>query len=481
MPERGEAGGDGARAHQHDLVPGGARRRPARGTASRSDASSSSPLLRRDRRRPDLHDASTVDRRPAIRLIARISRCPRRTRARPDRCARRRPHARRRARARAPRPSCRRRCCTYSIASRLVRSAMATTRSAAAARHPPRAVVVADDGEALLGRAQHHERLGLGFVGARLADQRAEPAEELVEALPGDRRDARSPSRSSSELGGGDVGLAARRRAAAVRAARAGSGRARRAAPAPAPRASGRRRGARSRRSTSTRARSTWRRNWCPRPAPSAAPSMRPGMSATHELVVPEAHDAEVGLERGERVVGDLRLRRADRRDQRRLARVREPDERGVGEQLHLEAQPVLLAVLALLGEARRAARVREEAGVAAAALPAVGGEVAVAVAHEVGEDLAVARSSPAVPSGTVTTRSSPLEPWRLLPDPCLPDSARRCGWSRNDEQRRRRCGRPAGRRRRRCRRRRRRGRPWARAPRGGTTPHRRRRHRRGG
>ena len=88
----------------------------------------------------------------------------------------------------------------------------------------------------------------------------------------------------------------------------------------------------------------------------------QPGDVGEHELVVVEPHDAEVRLERGERVVGDLRLRRAHRRDQRGLPGVREADERGVGEQLHLEAEPVLLAVLALLGEARRAPRVRQEA-----------------------------------------------------------------------------------------------------------------------
>ncbi len=109
-----------------------------------------------------------------------------------------------------------------------------------------------------------------------------------------------------------------------------------------------------------------------------------------HELMVLEAHDTEVRFERGERVVRDLRLRRAHRRDERGLARVREADQRGVGEQLHLEAQPVLLAVLALLSEARRATRVRQEARVAAAPLPALGREVAVAVTHEVGEQLAV-------------------------------------------------------------------------------------------
>ena len=51
-----------------------------------------------------------------------------------------------------------------------------------------------------------------------------------------------------------------------------------------------------------------------------------------HELVVAEAHDTEVRFERGERIVGDLGLRRAHRRDQRGLPRVGEADERGVGD-----------------------------------------------------------------------------------------------------------------------------------------------------
>ena len=182
---------------------------------------------------------------------------------------------------------------------------------------------------------------------------------------------------------------------------------------------------------TSTRARSTWRRNWWPSPRPSAAPSISPGMSASTNSWSLPAHDAEVGFERGERVVGDLRLRRAHRRDQRRLARVREPDERGVGQQLELEPQPALFAVLALLGEARRAPRVRQEPRVAAPALAAPRREPAVAVVHEVGEQLAVAVRT-TVPSGTSTTRSSPPAPCCFLPVPCVPEPALRCGWSRN-------------------------------------------------
>jgi hypothetical protein len=110
-----------------------------------------------------------------------------------------------------------------------------------------------------------------------------------------------------------------------------------------------------------------------------------------HELVLVEAHDAEVGHQRGERVVGDLRLGRAHCRDQRRLARVREADDRGIGHELQLESQPAVLAVLALLGERGRPPRVREELRVAAAALPAPGCEPEIAVMQEVGQHRAVA------------------------------------------------------------------------------------------
>ena len=44
-------------------------------------------------------------------------------------------------------------------------------------------------------------------------------------------------------------------------------------------------------------------------------------------------------LERRERVVGDLRLRIGDARQERRLAGIRETDERGVGEQLQVQLE----------------------------------------------------------------------------------------------------------------------------------------------
>ena len=95
-----------------------------------------------------------------------------------------------------------------------------------------------------------------------------------------------------------------------------------------------------STRCTSTFVRSRWRRNWWPRPWPRCAPSISPGTSATTKLRSSlEADDAEVRRQRGERVVGDLRPRRGDARDQRRLAGVGEADQADVGEQLQLEPQ----------------------------------------------------------------------------------------------------------------------------------------------
>ena len=72
-----------------------------------------------------------------------------------------------------------------------------------------------------------------------------------------------------------------------------------------------------------------------------------------------------MGLERRERVVGDLGTGGRDRRDERALARVRKPDQSDISQELELEVQPVLLSELCLLGESRCPAAVREELGVA--------------------------------------------------------------------------------------------------------------------
>src|ERR1700680_2591874 len=66
-------------------------------------------------------------------------------------------------------------------------------------------------------------------------------------------------------------------------------------------------------------------------------------------LIVIRLDDAEVRDERGEGIVGDLRLRRADRRDQRRFAGVRESDDTDVSDEFELDGQLALLAVVARL------------------------------------------------------------------------------------------------------------------------------------
>ena len=118
---------------------------------------------------------------------------------------------------------------------------------------------------------------------------------------------------------------------------------------------------------------------------------MRPGRSATTNSVSsPSRTTPEVGLEGGERVVGDLRLGGRDGGDEGGLPDAREPDQGDVGEQLELEAQPALLAHLALLGEGRGPPPVRQEPGVAAPAATALAGEPALAGADQVGEHDAV-------------------------------------------------------------------------------------------
>ena len=88
--------------------------------------------------------------------------------------------------------------------------------------------------------------------------------------------------------------------------------------------------------------------------------------------VAAQADDAEVGRQSRERIVGDLRARGGDARDERRLAGVRKADETHVGEELQPEVQPFDLARLARLVAARRAVGGAGEGRVAAAAASAL-------------------------------------------------------------------------------------------------------------
>ena len=71
--------------------------------------------------------------------------------------------------------------------------------------------------------------------------------------------------------------------------------------------------------------------------------------------VVAQPHDAEIGRQRRERIIRDLRPRRGHPGNERRFAGIGESDEPDVGEQLQLEPQIFFFARLARLHLARRA------------------------------------------------------------------------------------------------------------------------------
>src|SRR5262245_36418933 len=90
-----------------------------------------------------------------------------------------------------------------------------------------------------------------------------------------------------------------------------------------------------------------------------------------YELAAVDLDHAELGMQRRERVVGDLRLGRAHRREEGRLARVGQPNNAGVRNQLEAQPDRELLAGLAGIGMARRTVGRTLEMGVAEAALAA--------------------------------------------------------------------------------------------------------------
>ena len=88
-------------------------------------------------------------------------------------------------------------------------------------------------------------------------------------------------------------------------------------------------------------------------------------------IAVVGGDDAQVRLERGEGVIGDLGPRGRDARNQRGLAGVRETDQSDIGQQLQLEAELVFFAGTAVLVLGGRLMRRRGEARVALAAAAA--------------------------------------------------------------------------------------------------------------
>ncbi len=109
-----------------------------------------------------------------------------------------------------------------------------------------------------------------------------------------------------------------------------------------------------------------------------------------HEAAIgADAHDAELRVQRRERIVRDFRPRGRERARERRLARVRRAEQPDVGEQLERELQVPRFTRAAAAELPRRAIHARLEARVAAAALPALRDEQPVAVAREVAERFA--------------------------------------------------------------------------------------------
>src|SRR5205085_10533951 len=96
------------------------------------------------------------------------------------------------------------------------------------------------------------------------------------------------------------------------------------------------------------------------------------------------------GRERRERIVGDLRPRVRDPREQRRLACVRQPDERRVGEQLQPELQECLFARQAGLRKPRHLTCGRGEALVATTGLSTTSDDDARAWRRQIGDQLLV-------------------------------------------------------------------------------------------
>ena len=121
-----------------------------------------------------------------------------------------------------------------------------------------------------------------------------------------------------------------------------------------------------------------------------AGPLDQTGDVGHHELgALIDGDHPEIGAERGEGVVGDLRFGGRDHADERALAGIGESDERDVGHEADLEFQPTLLAVLPLLGEGGGATTVREEPRVAPTTSTTGHRHPPVAVAVELGQGLA--------------------------------------------------------------------------------------------
>src|SRR5687768_91664 len=111
-----------------------------------------------------------------------------------------------------------------------------------------------------------------------------------------------------------------------------------------------------------------------------------------HErAAIRQRHDAKIGRERGERVIGDLGASSRDDGQERRLSGVRLAYEPDIGDELELELQQTLLPFLARLPFARRLVRGRGEVRIPLPAPPSAGNDDLISVQQHFAEQRAVA------------------------------------------------------------------------------------------
>ena len=134
-------------------------------------------------------------------------------------------------------------------------------------------------------------------------------------------------------------------------------------------------------------------------------------------------------MQRGERIVGDLRLGRADRGEKRGLAGIGQADDAGIGNQLEPQADGAFFAGLAGIGLARRAVGRRLEIGVAEAAIAAFRDHHALADLGEIGEQRLAVFFVDLRADRHFSTTSLPLAPCMSLPMPLPPLLALKCCW----------------------------------------------------
>ena len=112
----------------------------------------------------------------------------------------------------------------------------------------------------------------------------------------------------------------------------------------------------------------------------------QPGNVGHHEFTFIHADHTQIGMKRGERVIGDFRPRRRHRGKESGFAGIRHAEQSGIGDQLQPQPDPHFLSGLAGLRFARGAVRRGFEKGVALAAGPALGKDEFLAFLGQVGK-----------------------------------------------------------------------------------------------